>query len=106
MATELQFDMEPASEDQPQCARPEAPRRASMAVNVRTIEYMEYDSDGLEFITSQQIAEDLSSNGEGEHHALSDEEGRHEKYEERVPHRLVLIIYVYNLDAWCDSFPF
>ncbi|KAK6504510.1 hypothetical protein TWF506_002704 [Arthrobotrys conoides] len=90
--TELQFDIDPTDQGQSHRARPGVPRRVSMAVNVRPIaDYADYDSDGLDFVTSQQIAEDLSSNGEGEQHALSDEEiaMRREKYEERVPHRLV-----------------
>ncbi|KAK6505883.1 hypothetical protein TWF481_007773 [Arthrobotrys musiformis] len=95
--TGLQFDVQPTStaEEQMQMsqrARPEAPRRTSMAVNVGPIaDYAEYDSDGLEFMTSAHIAEDLSSNGEGEKQNLSDEEvgGRRGEYEERVPHKLV-----------------
>ncbi|KAK6343173.1 hypothetical protein TWF718_008546 [Orbilia javanica] len=90
-AAESQFNPELMGSDRLQNSGPEVSRSPSMAVNVRSLsEYAEYDSGGLDFITAQQVAGDSSSNGED---ALSDKakeaEERHEKHEERAPHRLV-----------------
>ncbi|KAF3312648.1 hypothetical protein TWF173_007066 [Orbilia oligospora] len=93
---ELRFDGDPTCEDldqnQPQSTTPEALRKVSVAANLRpTVDHAEYDSDGLNFVTSHQVADDLQSIGESGHHALSTEdiETQHKKHEERVPHRIV-----------------
>ncbi|EGX49214.1 hypothetical protein AOL_s00078g598 [Orbilia oligospora ATCC 24927] len=93
---ELRFDGDPTCEDldqnQPQSTTPEALRKVSVAANLRpTVDYAEYDSDGLDFVTSHQVADDLQSIGESGHHALSNEDmgTQHKKHEERVPHRIV-----------------
>ncbi|KAK6335709.1 hypothetical protein TWF730_003087 [Orbilia blumenaviensis] len=92
ITTSSQPGVQQTNEEHIRRARPGSPRRISMAVHIRPItEYTEYDSDGLDFVTSAQIAEDSSSSGEVEQLPASDEEvvGHNEKYEERVPHRLV-----------------
>ncbi|KAF3131567.1 hypothetical protein TWF703_007578 [Orbilia oligospora] len=91
---ELPFDRDPADLDQnrPQRTTPEALRKVSVAAKLRPIvDYAEYDSDGLDFVTSRQVAEDLQSIGESGHHALSNEDMgiHHKKHEEQVPHRIV-----------------
>ncbi|KAK6531052.1 hypothetical protein TWF281_007879 [Arthrobotrys megalospora] len=81
-STEVHYDIEQTSEGRQEAnVRPEG----SIAKCV------EYSSNGLDFITSAEIATDVSSNGDGSQYALSDEEmaGRHERYEERVLHKLV-----------------
>ncbi|KAF3187705.1 hypothetical protein TWF788_001924 [Orbilia oligospora] len=89
---EVQFDGDPIDQNRPQRTSSEAIRKVSVAANLRPIvNYVEYDSDELDFVTSHQVAEGLLSNGESEHHALANEDMgiHHKKHEERVPHRIV-----------------